>query len=300
MLRLQKRGMEKEWRCKCMENKFCAFICTHGRPNSQITYNMLRNAGYKSKIYFVVDNQDTTIQDYINNFGADNIIVFDKNHYINTVDTGINVLKHRCNLFPKSAMDNIATKLGLTSYVMLDDDVPELSLRYVDGDVLRRVKLTHDVETIFRLLSDFMFATDISTLGIGHPGMFFEGVKLFKKNKVERFRIPYAIVFRNLCHSVKWSSYVWEDNVTGMEYLKRGEKWFVFPYIQQQVLPFGKNSASGGMHDTYNSEDTLRLYMETIKFNPSSVRVRNYKQGFALSINTDCAYTKLISGRYKK
>lgn len=281
-------------------NNFCAFICTHGRPDKQTTYEVLRKAGYKEKIYFVLDDQDNTIQEYIDRFGAENILVFNKNYYINSVDTGVNRLEHKCNLFPKSAMDNIATKLGLDSYVMMDDDVLDLSFRYVDGDKLRRVKVKSDADTMFKMIADFMVEANISTLGLGYPGMFFVGADLIEKNLVERFRIPYQIVFRNLAYSVKWTSYVWEDTITGVEYLKRGEPWFVFPYLQQQTQVVGKNSCDGGMHDLYNGHNTLQLYMENIKYNPSSVKVKSYKEVFANSVSVDNSFVKLISGRYKK
>ena len=62
-----------------MENKdFVAFILTHGRPDNVKTYKTLKKYGYTGKIYLIVDNEDKTIDKYIQNFGVENVKIFDK------------------------------------------------------------------------------------------------------------------------------------------------------------------------------------------------------------------------------
>ena len=52
-----------------MENKeFAVFILTHGRPDNVKTLATLKKCGYTGKIYFIVDNEDKTIDnEFYNN-----------------------------------------------------------------------------------------------------------------------------------------------------------------------------------------------------------------------------------------
>ena len=64
-----------------MRNDFAIFILTHGRPDTQLTLKTLLACGYTGRWYLVLDDQDDTIQKYIDNFGADRIIVFNMNFF---------------------------------------------------------------------------------------------------------------------------------------------------------------------------------------------------------------------------
>jgi len=43
---------------------FCIFILTHGRPDNVITYKSLIRAGYTGKVFIVIDNEDKTSEKY--------------------------------------------------------------------------------------------------------------------------------------------------------------------------------------------------------------------------------------------
>ena len=74
-----------------MDNKdFAVFILTHGRPDNVSTYKTLLKCGYKGKVYFVIDNEDKCIEQYQKNFGAENIIVFDKKAMADKTDEANN------------------------------------------------------------------------------------------------------------------------------------------------------------------------------------------------------------------
>ena len=51
-----------------MGNKdFAVFILTHGRPDNLKTLTTLKKCGYTGEIYFIVDNEDKTIEQYQKN-----------------------------------------------------------------------------------------------------------------------------------------------------------------------------------------------------------------------------------------
>ena len=99
-----------------MRNDFAVFIITHGRPDSQLTYNTLLSCGYTGKVYFVLDDTDKTIQEYIDNFGANKIFVFNKNHYINSDEygNGTNEGIYSCAVYARRAVEDIAKQFHLS------------------------------------------------------------------------------------------------------------------------------------------------------------------------------------------
>ena len=51
-----------------IDKNFAVFILTHGRPNNVKTYKTLKRFGYTGKIYIIIDNEDTSADDYYKNF----------------------------------------------------------------------------------------------------------------------------------------------------------------------------------------------------------------------------------------
>ena len=119
-----------------MQNDFCAFILTHGRPDNVITYNTLLRHGYTGPIYIVIDNEDKTANRYYEVFG-DKVVMFDKLSVAKSIDEGDNFDDRRAIIYARNACFDIAKKLGYTYFIELDDD-------YVDF----RYKLDSNYESI--------------------------------------------------------------------------------------------------------------------------------------------------------
>ena len=71
-----------------LPDTFCVFILTHGRPDNVVTLKTLERCGYTGRLYFVVDNEDATVDRYRENFGEDRVIVFDKKAEADACDEG--------------------------------------------------------------------------------------------------------------------------------------------------------------------------------------------------------------------
>ena len=105
-----------------INDSFCVFILTHGRPNRVLTYDTLMRQGYTGPLYLIVDNEDETINEYKQKFGEDRVIVFDKLSVSKTFDTGDNFDDRRTIVFARNACFEIAKELGYTYFLELDDD----------------------------------------------------------------------------------------------------------------------------------------------------------------------------------
>lgn len=105
-----------------MRDDFAVFILTHGRPDNVITYNTLKNMGYKGKMYLIIDNEDGKAEQYYDKFGKDNVIMFDKLKISKEFDTVDNCEERRTVVYARNACFNIAKELGIEYFLELDDD----------------------------------------------------------------------------------------------------------------------------------------------------------------------------------
>lgn len=63
-----------------MRKDFACIIISHGRPECS-TVKVLRECGYTGEIYIVVDDEDKTLPDYIEKYGADVHVFHKKEDY---------------------------------------------------------------------------------------------------------------------------------------------------------------------------------------------------------------------------
>ena len=116
-----------------MENKdFVAFILSHGRADNVITYKTLIRSGYTGRIVIVVDNEDKSINKYIENFGYDNVVVFDKKEMADSIDEGNNFDNRKVIVHARNVCFKIAKELNIKYFIQLDDDYTSFRYRYVD------------------------------------------------------------------------------------------------------------------------------------------------------------------------
>lgn len=135
-----------------MNDAFAVFILTHGRPQRQITYRMLRRQGYTGAIYLIIDNEDKLADEYYRLYG-DQVIMFDKPAIANSIDEGDNFKDRRAIIYARNASYDIAKGLGLDYFLQLDDDYRSLfyefdsALRYCQRPVAFAGRINEDVNT---------------------------------------------------------------------------------------------------------------------------------------------------------
>ena len=54
-----------------MRDDFAVFILSHGRADNLITLKTILHCGYTGKYYIIVDNEDESIDRYIEKFGQE-------------------------------------------------------------------------------------------------------------------------------------------------------------------------------------------------------------------------------------
>jgi hypothetical protein len=245
-----------------MENKdFAVFILTHGRPDNVKTLSTLKKAGYTGKIYFIVDNEDKTISEYIKNFGEENVKIFNKKFMADNVDEGNNFDNKKVIIHARNSCFDIAKDLGIKYFVQFDDDYYYFGYRYETG-----AKIIKNIDSVFDSMITFYKNTNIKSIcfsqGGDHIGGF-SGIKL-KRKAMNSF----------LCSTdrpFKFIGSINEDVNTYTSLGSRGNLFFTFTNIQLDQKDTQSNN--GGMTDEYALSGTYVKSFHSVLMHPSSVKV---------------------------
>ena len=245
-----------------MENKdFAVFILTHGRPDNVKTYSTLKKCGYNGKVYFVIDNEDKTINEYIKNFGAEYVKVFDKKLMADNVDEGNNFDNRKVIIHARNYCFELAKELGITYFVQFDDDYYYFGYRYNSG-----AKIIKNLDAVFDSMLEFYKSCNITSIcfsqGGDHIGGF-SGIKL-KRKAMNSF-------FCSTERPFKFVGSINEDVNTYTSLGARGNLFFTFTNIQLDQKDTQSNK--GGMTDEYALTGTYVKSFHSVLMHPSGVKV---------------------------
>ncbi len=283
-----------------MSNELVVFICTHGRPNKQYTYEALKKCGYTGKIILVLDDTDKTIQTYIDIYGADNLIVFNKNYYINSdrYDNGDNKLHDKCILYAKRAVEDIAKSMNLKHFVIADDDITNFVIRYPNSTKL----CTYNIDNLDLILDCYveLLHNNVAGVGFGYSKSYFKGKETFTYKYLSNRSMPYQFVIRNADVDVNWTSWFGEDDITELCSSALGNVWLSIPYVMQVMKAIGNTNTDGGMVDVYKEYDTFKLNFNIVKYCPGKTRMMRYNNKYTVAKKSVNCFPKIISEVYKK
>jgi hypothetical protein len=244
-----------------MENKMIVFIISHGRPDNIKTLKLLRARGYTRKVYFVLDNEDKTIEKYIKNFGANNVLVFKKKEIADLTDEGNNFDNRRTTTHARNACFDLAEKLGYEYFLVLDDDYYSLGYRYETGE-----KKINNLDKALDIVLKFYANTNIKSIAFSQGGDHiggFQGIKL-KRKCMNSF----------ICSTKRRFWFVGQLNEDVNTYTSLGAKGDVFFTFTNINLSQGDTqSASGGMSDAYNLSGTYVKSFYTVMYHPSGCKI---------------------------
>lgn len=158
-----------------MRDDFAVFILTHGRADNIETLKALKRGGYTGKWYCVIDDEDEQQKQYIEKYGKDKIIIFDKQKAYENADTMDTFNDHRAILYARNESWRIAEKLGLLYFLMLDDDYKSIDFRYPEGNKLK-AKATKNLDKIFESMIQFLDMSGAVTVAFAQGGDFIGGL----------------------------------------------------------------------------------------------------------------------------
>jgi hypothetical protein len=242
-------------------NNFAVFILTHGRPDNVKTYSTLKKCGYTGKVYFIVDNEDKTINKYIANYGIESVKVFDKKAMADSVDEGNNFDNRKVIIHARNACFKIAKEIGVKYFMQLDDDYYYFGYRYETG-----AKIITNLDVVFEKMLDFYKSVNIKSIAFSQGGDHiggFSGIKL-KRKCMNSF----------ICSTDREFQFIGSINEDVNTYTtlgNRGDIFFTFTNIQLDQKDTQSNN--GGMTDEYALSGTYVKSFHSVLMHPSGVKV---------------------------
>jgi hypothetical protein len=280
---------------------FAVFILTHGRPNNVLTYETLKKGGYSGKIYLIVDDEDKTLNDYIDLY-KDQVIVFSKSDYVGKFDIMDNFSGNKVIVYARNACYDIARKLGLDYFFEYEDDYTQFSYRYEDGESLR-AKRVEILDKVFDLMINCLESTKVTTIAFAQGGDLINGLKSLKHNTFKRKAMNTFVfkVNKDPKDDVLFIGRMNDDVTTYLTQGKIGKLFFQITNIT--LVQLQTQSNPGGNTEAYKSFGTYVKSFYSVMAEPSCCKIslmgKTHKR-IHHEIKWKNAVPKLISESYKK
>jgi len=259
---------------KSMENKdFAVFILTHGRPDNIKTLSTLKKCGYSGRIYFIVDNEDKSIDKYIKNYGSESVKVFDKKDMADNVDEGNNFDERRTITHARNACFSIAKDIGVAYFIQLDDDYTAFDFR-IDTESTENcgdINPIKNIDKVFGLLLNYYKNNSFLSIAFSQGGDFIGGINngkgAYRFNKRKCMNSFMCSTER----SFKFIGAMNEDVNTYTTEGSRGKLFLTVPFVS--LTQKATQSQKSGITDMYARYGTYCKAFTTVMMHPSGVRV---------------------------
>ena len=250
------------------DRAFAVFILTHGRPHDVVTFTTLRDNGYTGRIYLLVDNEDATVPTYVEKFGAENVIIFDKAEIAKTTDAADTTGDRRSTVFARNASFQIARDLGLNYFLQLDDDYKDFLYRFTNNN-----KYTHcyikQMNHVFDSLILFLEQTNVDVVSFSQGGDHMGGSSTFYNLKTKRKAMN--AMFMRTENSIKFSGRLNDDVNT---YLTLGCRGILFlTLLRLQLNQTATQETPGGLTEVYRDGGTYVKSFYSVMMAPSCVSI---------------------------
>lgn len=284
-----------------MENrKFCIFILSYKRPNSIYTLKTLEKSNYNGDWYIICGDDDPTINEYINNYGKEKILIFNKEEVAEYTDSCDNFGKKKLCLFARNYCFEIAKQLGYDYFLELDDDYTSFEYRYIQEEKLKVMKV-EEFDYIVEIMLDFLQQSNATAVAFAQGGDFIGGAKngFVAKNRVKR-----KCMNSWFCCTNKPFKFLGSMNDDVNTYITLGNKGQLFFTIADvSLVQPPTQSVSGGMSDEYGDSGTYLKSFYSVMLCPSFVKVSAMGDKYFRihhKVNWNKAVPKIISSKYQK
>tara|TARA_R110000772_G_scaffold7450_1_gene25393 strand:+ start:600 stop:1445 length:846 start_codon:yes stop_codon:yes gene_type:complete len=281
-----------------MRDDFAVFILTHGRPNNVLTKKTLDRCGYDGRIVYIVDNEDSTAEEYCDNFGKNNVYIFDKKLAADRIDEANNFDNRNVIVHARNVCFDLARKMGINYFVQLDDDYYELTYKFANS---KGLLLSKNINKIFCSMLSFLDKSNAAAIAFSQCGDFIGGVDNGKGSYRFNKRKCMNSFFCKTERPFEFVGSINEDVNTYTTLASRGVLFLTVPVfaINQKC----SQKQNGGMTDIYRANGTYVKSFTTVLMQPSSVKVSlmnaNHKR-LHHSISWKNVTPQIISESHKK
>ena len=281
---------------------FVIFILSHSNPDGVLTVGALKKYGYTGKWYIVLDDEDTTIDKYIQNFGQDRILLFNKQEVAKKFDRMDNADEMNTVVYARNACFDIAKCLGYTYFMEYDDDYYEFQFRYEEDGHLRALFPTN-LDVVFEsLLEYYISIPSMKSLCMAQNGDFLGGVD-GSHFKARWMRKAMNTFLCSIDRPFTFVGYLNEDVNTYCVGGQRGDLFATVMDVSINQTDTQQKDNSNGITGAYVGAGTYCKSFYTVMCCPSFTKIGIIGNNHArIHHNVDWkhAVPKIISDRYKK
>lgn len=250
--------------------KYAVFILTHGRPETVLTYGLLRRLNYKGKIYLICDDEDKALPQYIAKYG-DQVIVFSKREYEGKFDIMDNFDGNKVIVYARNACYDIARRLGLDYFFEYEDDYTSILHRWVDNGRLRSKAV--DLSKVFPLMINCLQASNVNSIAFAQGGDYMGGVSSNVQSQYKR-KAMNSFLFRiskNTSDDIQFVGRMNDDVNTYLLQGQIGKLFFTIPDVMltQRQTQKGKS----GNSDAYKEFGTYVKSFYSVMAAPSCCKI---------------------------
>ena len=277
---------------------FAVFILSHGRAGNMLTVETLRKDKYTGKIYIIIDDEDDQEQEYRERFG-ESIIQFCKIKAAEMTDVMSPSKKRNAVVFARNECHKIAEQLGLTHFLVLDDDYVAFEFRYPKEPKLM-TKEAKNLDSVFDEMIDFLDVSGAVTVAMAQGGDFIGGLEggNYKKQLLRKSMNSF---FCRTDRPFKFLGLTNEDTNTYCLLGSQGKLFFTVTYISLRQVATQQNA--GGVTDIYLEDGTYIKSFYSVMCMPSAVKVKPMQSSHTRmhhSVDWNYCVPKIISYKYRK
>lgn len=252
--------------------RFAIFIITHKRAENQLTLKSLRRSGYSGKIYFVVDDLDPQMQRYIDKFGRENVLIFNKASV--RFDEMDNFDDRRSSSYGRNMCFSFANQLNLSHFLILDDDYTSFKFRYPEDGHLKSASIIH-FDDVVSAFVDFLDESGALTVCFAQAGDFIGGLNAHSGGAyIKKLHRKAMNCF--FCRTDRPFEFPGRINEDVNAYTTLGNKGeLMFTVTDVAITQPITQSAQGGMTEVYKDSGTYVKSFYSVIGSPQAVRVEN-------------------------
>ena len=277
---------------------FAVFILTHGRPNSIYTVKSLRKHGYTGKIIIVIDNEDSSADEYFKQY--EDVEMFNKKEIAATFDEADNFEDRRAIVYARNACFQIAKKRNIKYFMEMDDDYTNFDYR-IYTEEKQKPSSIYNLDSIILALLEFYKNTNFATISMAQGGDFIGGKHNQMAQKPTIFRKCMNSFICSTDRPFQFIGRINEDVNTYVHQQSKGLLMGTIPFVSLTQKTTQKNK--GGMTELYLDSGTYVKSFYTVMFSPSSCYIKPMGDKHIRlhhAIKWDNAVPKIISEEHKK
>jgi len=257
-----------------MRDDFAAFILTHGRPDRVLTISTLEKCGYTGKVFLAVDDEDDALDDYVERFGKEKVLVFSKSEVGSRIDEGDCGGDRRTITYARNACFDLAERVGVRYFVELDDDYGWIGYRWLgkrDDDPAPRFHgwIIRSLDGVFEALVDFLGASGADSVALSQGGDHMGGTSEGSPIKLMRKAMNSFV-----CDATRPFEFVGRMNEDVNTYTSRSRRGrLFFTYRPLQLNQEMTQSGGGGISELYRENGTYLKSFYTVMYAPSCAKI---------------------------